>query len=121
MCDAGAVTRGGVSLVIVVAIAGCGGSSKPTLMTGCKGLPTARQSTSFLTLFGATNRLSQRYVCAHFGRPQQIARQPDRSVSWAYGSATISFRGSHVVRGTETSGNSGSELKQTVQITVGHR
>ena len=73
---------------------------------------------SFLALFGATNRLSQRYVCAHFGQPQEVARRRDGGVSWTYGSATITFRGSRVVGGTETSGNAGSELQQAVQITV---
>ena len=76
---------------------------------------------SFLVLFGATNRLSQRYVCAHFGQPQEIARRRNGSVSWTYGSAKITFRGSRVVGGTETSGNSGGELRQTVQITLGNR
>ncbi|MGZ4316088.1 MAG: hypothetical protein ACXVRS_09670 [Gaiellaceae bacterium] len=121
VCDAGAMTRGAVSALVVVAIAGCGGSRKSTLMTGCTGLPTARQSMSFLALFGATNRLSQRFVCAHFGQPHEIARRRDGSVSWTYGSATITFRGSRVVGGTETSGNTGSELQQTVQLTLKSR
>ena len=76
---------------------------------------------SFLVLFGATNRLSQRYVCAHFGQPQEISHRRDGSAIWTYGTAKITFRGSRVVGGTETSGNSGSDFRQTVQITLGSR
>jgi len=48
-------------------------------------------------------------------------RRRDGSVIWTYGAATITFRGTRVVGGTETSGNSGSELQQSVQITLDSR
>jgi hypothetical protein len=89
-----------VLLFVVVAVAGCGGSTKPTPRTGCKGLRTARHSQSFLVLFGATGRLTQVYVCAHLGAPQKITHGRDGLVSWVYGSSVIAFRGSRVVEGT---------------------
>jgi hypothetical protein len=87
-------------VVVVVVVAGCGGSTKPTPRTGCKGLRTARQSQSFLVLFGATGRLTQVYVCARLGAPQKIAQGRDGLVSWVYGSSVIAFRGGRVVEGT---------------------
>jgi hypothetical protein len=86
-------------VVLLVVVAGCGGSTKPTPRTGCKGLRTARHSQSFLVLFGATGRLTQVYVCAHLGAPQKITQGRHGLVSWVYGSSVIAFKGGRVVEG----------------------
>jgi hypothetical protein len=86
--------------LVAVVLVGCGGSShRANAATGCKGLPTARRSMSFLTLFGALDRLSQAQVCARFGAPEKITQARDGRVTWLYGSSRITFKGRRIVAG----------------------
>jgi hypothetical protein len=48
-------------------------------------------------IFGATDRVTERYACAHFGVPQRITSDAGGVVTWHYGSIALAFKGN---RGT---------------------
>lgn len=100
-------------------VAGCARSGKSTPIAGCKGLPTARHSPSFLVLFGAFDRLTQAQACAHLGAPQRILKGRGGVVRWIYGSASLEFKGGRVVGWTNfesESANSTYNVSQSVQV-----
>ena len=101
-------------LILTAAATGCGGSAKPKPITGCQGLPTASKSISFLVLFGSTNQVTQRFVCANFGAPQKVTRRGAGLADWTYGKAIVTFKGRHAVSYTTYDSNGGH------LITVGH-
>jgi hypothetical protein len=119
------VRRGAVLWFVTIAVllgggvvAGCAGSTKPTPIAGCKGLPTARRSQSFLVLFGAVDRLSQAQACAQLGAPQRIWKGRGGVVHWTYGSSSLEFKGTRVVGWTNFesgSPNSTFSVSQSVQ------
>jgi hypothetical protein len=79
-------------LVAAVVIGGCGGKSAASgAAAGCAGLRTAPHTTQFLTLFGATKRLTPAFVCVHFGAPQKISNNDRGGVVWYYGHAVIGW------------------------------
>lgn len=97
MCDPELMRGAAAPLVMFVVLAGCGGSVKPTPVTGCRGLPTASKSSSFWVLFGSSRRVAQRRVCARFGAPRRIARRGAGMVDWIYRKGVVTFSGQRVV------------------------
>src|ERR1700730_14583780 len=84
-------------VITMAVLTGCGGSEA---QAGCQGLPTAKQSTPFLVLFGHAPNLTKRFVCAHFGAPASIKSAAGGREVWRYGNAgaTITFRGDRALQ-----------------------
>jgi hypothetical protein len=106
VCDSARMRTVVALLLVAAAVAGCGGSAKPTATTGCKGVSTARRSVSFNSAAGQellSRQATIAYVCAHFGPPERIVRA-GRLVTWSYGgggrAAALSFKNDRVVEGT---------------------
>jgi hypothetical protein len=81
--------------LLALSLAACSGSSQAD--APCQGVPTAKHTTSPLALFGALNRLDERFLCAHLGRPTAITRLPGGRERWRYDGDTFILRHGHVI------------------------